>query len=79
MEESRRRERAPGRQSDFADNPGLTHPHDLLARHFLVNADLTADLLRNHVDPSLTARLDLSRLKYESSGNVDKNLLERTT
>ncbi len=54
----------------------LAHPHDLLVRHFLVEPDLTADLLTHYVDPKIVDLLDLDGLRCESPVNIDKNLDE---
>ncbi len=54
----------------------VPHPHDTLARHFLAAEDLTADLLRRYVDPSMIDLLDLDRLKCESTDTVDDTLSE---
>jgi hypothetical protein len=57
-------------------DPRLAHPHDLLARNFLADADLAADLLRNYVDPGLVNLIDLDRLVCESPVGVDSDLVE---
>ncbi|MDR1612422.1 MAG: Rpn family recombination-promoting nuclease/putative transposase, partial [Planctomycetota bacterium] len=54
----------------------FSHPHDLLVRSMLADADLAADLLRNYLDPDLTALLDLDRLARESPVAVDESLAE---
>jgi hypothetical protein len=58
------------------DNAAFSHPHDLLVRSMLTDVDLAADLLRNYLDPKLTALLDLDRIVLESSVAVDENLAE---
>ncbi|MDR1534100.1 MAG: Rpn family recombination-promoting nuclease/putative transposase, partial [Planctomycetota bacterium] len=55
----------------------LAQPHDHLARHFLVNVDLTADFLMNYVDRGVVDKLDLDRLQVESPVNVSSFLAER--
>lgn len=61
-----------------ADEAGMafSHPHDLLVRNMLADADLAADLLCNYLDPDLIGLLDLDSLKCESPVAVDKNLAE---
>ena len=54
----------------------LAHPHDLLARYFLVDPELTADLLTYYIDSEVVSLLDLEQLRCESPVNVDKNLIE---
>jgi hypothetical protein len=58
------------------DNAAFSHPHDLLVRSMLTDVDLAADLLRNYLDPKLTALLDLDRIVLELSVAVDKGLAE---
>ncbi|MDR1534390.1 MAG: Rpn family recombination-promoting nuclease/putative transposase [Planctomycetota bacterium] len=55
----------------------LAQPHDHLARHFLTNPDLAADLLRNYVDREVVEKFDLDRLQVESPVNVSAALAER--
>ena len=55
----------------------IAHPHDRLARHFLTDPELTADLLTHYIeDTNVISLLDLKRLRCESPINVDKNLAQ---
>jgi hypothetical protein len=58
------------------DAAAFSHPHDLLVRSMLADAELAADLLQNYLDPELTALLDLDRLECESPVAVDDSLVE---
>lgn len=55
---------------------GLKHPHDLVVRSILADADVIADLLGNYLDPDLVALLDLKRITCESPVSVDEDLVE---
>jgi len=55
----------------------IAHPHDRLSRYFLVDPELTADLLENYIVASgVIELLDLKRLRCESPINVDKDLTQ---
>jgi predicted transposase YdaD len=54
----------------------IAHPHDRLARFFLVDSELVADLLTHYVDSDVVSLLDLKRLRCESPINVDSNLAQ---
>jgi hypothetical protein len=54
----------------------LAHPHDLLVRHFLVNPELMSDVLDHYADSDVVRLLDLTKLRCESSINIDENLVE---
>jgi predicted transposase YdaD len=54
----------------------IAHPHDRLARYYLVDSELVADLLTYYVDPDVVSLLDLKRLRCESPINVDNNLTQ---
>lgn len=54
----------------------LAHPHDLLTRYFLVEPDLTADLLTYYIERRVVDLLDLKKLRCESTVDIDKNLVE---
>ncbi len=55
---------------------GLKHPHDLVVRSILADADMAADLLRNYLDPNLASLLDLQNITCESPVAVDEDLIE---
>jgi len=52
----------------------IAQPHDRLTRYFLVDPELTGNLLENYVDFNVVSLLDLKRLRCESPVNVDNNL-----
>lgn|GEM_PF-1950062 len=54
----------------------IMHPHDLLVRNIFGDADLTADLIRNHLPPDLTSNLDLNRLRREAVESINPGLSE---
>jgi hypothetical protein len=55
----------------------FSHPHDLLARHFLVDRELFASLLENYGDNSGIIRLlDAGSLRCETPSSIDSNLQE---
>ncbi len=55
---------------------GLRHPHDLVVRSILADADVVADFLRNYLDPDLASLLDLQHIACESPVSVDEDLVE---
>lgn len=55
---------------------GLKHPHDLIVRSILADADVVADFLRNYLDPDLASLLDLEHITCESPIAVDEDLVE---
>ncbi|MDR0361121.1 MAG: Rpn family recombination-promoting nuclease/putative transposase, partial [Planctomycetota bacterium] len=55
---------------------GVIHPHDLLVRNVLGDADLAADLFRHYLPPDLASNLDLSGLRREAVESVDSGLSE---
>ncbi len=55
---------------------GLKHPHDLVVRSILADADVVADFLRNYLSPDLAALLDLRHITCESPVSVDEDLVE---
>ncbi len=59
-----------------SEKSDVAHPHDLLVRNVLADADLTADLLRNYLDPELVSSLDLDSLKREAGEAVSSKLSE---
>jgi len=58
----------------------IAHPHDHLARRFLIEPELMADLLvyytRKVADKQTIGLLDLKRLECKSPVAIDKNLVE---
>ncbi len=57
-----------------AEKSELAHPHDLLVRNVLADADLVADLLQNYLDPKLVSTVDLDSLRRESGDTVAPGL-----
>jgi len=62
------------------EHPEIKHPHDLLARHFLCNPELMAELLqlylKNLDDQQMIALLDLTKLVYKDPVTVSNRLVE---
>ncbi|MDR2116712.1 MAG: Rpn family recombination-promoting nuclease/putative transposase [Planctomycetaceae bacterium] len=54
----------------------LAHPHDLLARHFLVDGELMANMLEHYDNTGLVQLFDLKLLRCESPITIDENLKE---
>ena len=58
----------------------LAHPHDHLARRFLIDPELFADLLRHYIkkvaDQQIVRLLDLAHLECKSPVSIDQNLVE---
>jgi hypothetical protein len=52
------------------------HPHDLLVRNVLGDAELAADLFRHYLPLDLVANLDLSQLRRETVESIDPGLSE---
>ncbi len=59
---------------DEEERGGVAHPHDLLVRHVLADADIAADLLRNYLAPELVSAVNFDSLKRESGDTVDSTL-----
>lgn len=57
-----------------AEKPEVAHPHDLLVRNVLADADLAADLLRNYLAPEWGPVLEWDSLKREPGESVSPGL-----
>ncbi|MDR1613919.1 MAG: Rpn family recombination-promoting nuclease/putative transposase, partial [Planctomycetota bacterium] len=55
---------------------GVPHPHDLLVRNILGDADLAAEFFRHYLPPELVANLDLDDLRREAVESIDPGLSE---
>ncbi|MDR1053147.1 MAG: Rpn family recombination-promoting nuclease/putative transposase, partial [Planctomycetaceae bacterium] len=54
----------------------LSHPHDLLARYFLLDTELFAELLKNYDNTGVVDFIDLNSLDSHSPITIDENLKE---
>ncbi|MDR2754514.1 MAG: Rpn family recombination-promoting nuclease/putative transposase [Planctomycetaceae bacterium] len=54
----------------------LAHPHDLLARRFLLDKELMASLLKHYDNTGVVRLLDLQALRCESPTTIDSQLQE---
>ncbi|MDR1289561.1 MAG: Rpn family recombination-promoting nuclease/putative transposase, partial [Planctomycetaceae bacterium] len=54
----------------------LSHPHDLLARYFLLDTELFGDLLKNYDNTGVVDFIDLNSLDSQSPIMIDENLKE---
>ncbi|MDR3198169.1 MAG: Rpn family recombination-promoting nuclease/putative transposase [Planctomycetaceae bacterium] len=54
----------------------LAHPHDLLARYFLLDKELMVSMLEHYDDTGFVSLLDLMVLRCESPVTIDYNLQE---
>jgi hypothetical protein len=54
----------------------LAHPHDLLARYFLIDKELMASMLEHYDGTGIVRALDLRALRCESPITIDCNLQE---
>ncbi|MDR0335561.1 MAG: Rpn family recombination-promoting nuclease/putative transposase [Planctomycetaceae bacterium] len=54
----------------------LAHPHDLLARYFLIDRELMASMLEHYDNTGLVRWLNLKALQCESPVTIDDNLQE---
>jgi hypothetical protein len=55
---------------------GVPHPHDLLVRNILGDADLAAEFFRHYLPPELVANLDLDDLRREAAESIAPGLSE---
>ncbi|MDR1291351.1 MAG: Rpn family recombination-promoting nuclease/putative transposase, partial [Planctomycetaceae bacterium] len=54
----------------------LSHPHDLLARYFLLDTELFGELLKNYDNTGVVDFIDLNSLDSQSPIMIDENLKE---
>ncbi len=57
-----------------AEKSDAPHPHDLLVRNILADADIAADLLRNYLPPEWALALEWDSLKREGGETVAPDL-----
>ncbi|MDR1744288.1 MAG: Rpn family recombination-promoting nuclease/putative transposase, partial [Planctomycetota bacterium] len=57
-----------------AEKSDAPHPHDLLVRNVLADADIAADLLRNYLAAEWASALEWDSLKREPGETVAPNL-----